>query len=253
MRDPHVESLRYRLQPDGTWEYVNAPRLEGMTGDFRYALDNGALTLHLKTHYATVEEARASVAGFLFVWELDSALRFGRGAVRFVYEDAQLIDRIPPPPGTSEFYVTGTSSISFVGDVSIRVTKGAYPEPPSNMKFTPDLETLWIRYDGYRAKREPLSAMAYFCLTVLETSAGNRAEAAKQYNIDVDVLRKIGEFTANRGDGATARKMRPNLVPYTPLEIGWIDEAIRMIIRRVAQIGAGAPCAKVTMNDLPVL
>jgi hypothetical protein len=118
---------------------VNAPRLEGETDDFRYVLDSGMLTLHMKKHYASAEEAEVSAAGFLFVWELDAVLRLGRGAVRFVYEDAQLTDRIPPPPGTFEINVSD-ASVVFDGGLTMRVTKTAYPEPPSNMKFTPHLD-----------------------------------------------------------------------------------------------------------------
>jgi hypothetical protein len=253
MRDPHVEFLRYRLAPDETWEYVNAPRLEGEIDAFRFDLENGTLILHMKKHFASVEEARASVTGFLFVWEVDAELRHGRGAIRFIFQDAQLVDRIPPPPGTFEAHMTGGALIVTGGVGTVRITSAVYPGPPTNMRSSPDLESLWLRYDGYRAKREPLSTMAYFCLTVLETAAGGRAQAAKQFNIEVDVLRKIGELTANRGDRTTARKMHANLVPYTPLEVSWIEEAIRLMIRRVAEIAAGATCAEITMKDLPAL
>jgi len=207
----------------------------------------------MKKHYASAEEAKASVAEFLYLWELDAALRIGQNAIKFVYEDAQLIDRIPPPPGTLEIHVATAASVAFMGEVTICVTRSAYPEPPVSMKLTPNLETLWTRYEGYRSQREPLSAMAYFCLTVLETSAGGRAEAATQYSIDPKVLGKIGELTANRGDSATARKMQSSLVPYTPAEIGWVEEAIRIIIRRVGETATGAPCPMITLKDLPNL
>lgn len=59
--------------------------------------------------------------------------------------------------------------------------------------------------------------------------------------------------SANRGDRTTARKMHASLVPYTPLEVSWIEEAIRLMIRRVAEIAAGATCAEITMKDLPAL
>jgi len=201
--------------------------LVGGTNDFLFVLDNGTLTLHMKKHCASVEEARASADGFLFVWEVDARLRLGI-AVRFTYEDAQLIDRIPPPPGTLEVNIMGLAAVSVCGTATVRMIQRAYPEPPSKMKATPDLETLWIRYGGYRANRELLSGMAYFSLTALEANAGSRRRrqaAAKKYNIDIGVLNKLGELTSERGDGATARKMSANPVPYTRLEICWIEEA----------------------------
>lgn len=207
----------------------------------------------MKKHFASVEEARASATGFLFVWEVDAELRHGRGAIRFIFQDAQLIDRIPPPPGTFEVHVPSGALIVTGGVCTVRITSAAYPGPPSNMKSSPDLESIWLRYDAYRAKREPLSTMAYFCLIVLETAAGGRTQAAKQFDIEFEVLRKIGELTTNRGDRTTARKMHANLAPYTPLEINWIEEAIKLMIRRVAEIAAGATCAEITMKDLPAL
>jgi hypothetical protein len=95
----------------------------------------------MNTHYGTVEEAKSSANEFLFLWELNSSLRFGQGAVRFVYEDAQIIERNPPPPGNLEVHMEGKTSFVARGELSM----AAYPEPPSNMKFSPDLETLWIR------------------------------------------------------------------------------------------------------------
>lgn len=252
MRDPHVESLTYRLQPGETSQYVDPPRVEGATEEFSYVLEDGVLTLQMKKHYASAEEAKAEAVGFLFVWELDAALTLGRNAIRFVYQDAQLIDRIPPPPGTLEINVASASMVAFGGEVKFLVTRSAYPEPPKGMTFSPDLETLWRRYEGYRAQREPLSAMAYFCLTVLDASAGGRAAAAKKYNINLGVLRKIGELTTNRGDTGTARKMQSRLVPYSPKEIGWLEAAITIIIRRVAEID-GTACPTLTMKDLPDL
>jgi hypothetical protein len=127
----------------------------------------------------------------------------------------------------------------------------AYPEPPSDMKLTPDLEALWMRYIGHQANREPLPAMAYFCLTVLETSAGDRSHAARKFNIDSKVLGKIGELTERRGNPRTARKMAANFVQHTPQEISWLEEAIKLIIRRVAENASGAVCPKITMKDLP--
>jgi len=53
---------------------------------------------------------------------------------------------------------------------------------------------------------EPLPSMAYFCLTVLEYQAKNREAAAKQYAIDLKVLKKLGGLTA-KGDPMTARKV----------------------------------------------
>ena len=98
--------------------------------------------------------------------------------------------------------------------------------------------------------------MAYFCLTVIESSAGQsarRRSATKRYNIGYDVLRKLGELTEKRGDPMTARKMDSNLIPYSNQELRWIEAAVKMIVRRVAEVEAGASVQQIGMSDLPPL
>src|SRR4029077_1846562 len=62
-------------------------------------------------------------------------------------------------------------------------------------RITPDVSTLSNRYWGYREGKEPLQAMAYFCLTVLLAGAKGRGKAAAMFRIDAAVLRKLGELT----------------------------------------------------------
>jgi len=55
-------------------------------------------------HYAIVEEARAVVEKQLRAWEIHDQVRGNRDGISFVYEDAQVVDRNPPPPGCDEDY-----------------------------------------------------------------------------------------------------------------------------------------------------
>jgi hypothetical protein len=107
-------------------------------------------------------------------------------------------------------------------------------------------------------KREPLSSMAYFCLTVLESSVGQKVKkrnaSAKQYGIHYDVLDKLGKLTGGtRGEPMTARKMDSDMTPHTPNELQWIEAAVKAIIRRVAEVAAGASVKQISMSDLPPL
>ena len=86
-----------------------------------------------------------------------------------------------------------------------------YPRPPGTFRLSPDAESILLRYHGYLDGREPLLAMAYFCLTVLEASTratkGKRASAAKKYKTEEKVLRKMGDLTSEKhGDRSSARK-----------------------------------------------
>ena len=122
------------------------------------------------------------------------------------------------------------------------------------LSFTPDAATVANRYQGYREGREPLLAMAYFCLTVLEAGAGGRREAAATYKIHESVLGKLGELTSERGDPGTARKMKaPAMQPLSGAETVWIQEAIKQIIWRLGDQRATTELPTITMADLPAL
>ena len=110
------------------------------------------------------------------------------------------------------------------------------------------------RYLGHRQGREPLPAMAYFCLTVLELAAGGRKEAATTYGIDVDVLRKIGELTSGSRSGPDARKAS-HAPTLNDGERRFLHQAVKAVIRRVAERAhspAGNP-PTISWPDLPPL
>jgi hypothetical protein len=250
-------TLSYRIECNPTMRFENPPAVEKDTPDFHLLLRDGIATFQFKQHYADVEEAQRGIASFLRAWEIDFGLTTRPGEVRFVYEDAKISDREPPQPGVHR--VIGRKG----GVVLVRggrggmviVSRSAYPEPPTEFYVDPTVETLWHRYEGHVAGHEPLSSMAYFCLTVLESSAQEtgRRGAAKQYAIDHDVLKKLGELTADRGDPMTARKMGSTLKPHTPVELEWIVAVVKLIIRRAAEFAAGASLTPVNMADLPRL
>lgn len=171
MRDPHVDWLQYRLECAPATTFQNAPPIEHETAAFRMTLRDGQIRFDFKEHHASIEAAQESVADFLRAWEIDVGLAMGPGEVTFAYEDAGVIDRDPPPPGEPQIAsvsvsMAGRASVSF----TVMVARASYPMPPSMFKVSPTVETLWQRYEGYLAKREPLSSMAYFCLTVVESS-----------------------------------------------------------------------------------
>jgi hypothetical protein len=100
MRDPHVESLRYRLTTSSSTTFDAPPPVPVEKDDFRAELRDGILTVEMKQHCASIDAAREAVDGFLRAWEIDVALRLGPGEFQFVYQDAHVVDRDPPPRGT---------------------------------------------------------------------------------------------------------------------------------------------------------
>ena len=142
-------------------------------------------------------------------------------------------------------------------DAVVHLARSNYPTPPTRFTVSPDVDTLWHRYEGYKHGREPLLGMAYACLTFLEAQVRGREKAARTYAIDTAVLRKLGDFTSNLGDERTARKFhtRSTRRPPTGQEATWIDAAIRMIIRRVGEHDADptVPWPTRSIRDLPPL
>jgi hypothetical protein len=251
VNDPHVVSLTYRLEVGENLHFNNPPRLNHETEHFTVVLENGALVVAMKEHHPTVKSAQERVGPFIRSWELDNELQYGANAMRFVYETAELIDRNPPPPGAFRgIQAADGISVSVAGVAAkMSVGKAAYPPPPSTFVASPDVITLWNRFQGYREGKEPLPAMAYFCLTVLEARGNGRTGAAKLYQVHEGVLRKLGELTSHRGDDTTGRKFLPTRPPLTPQEAGWVEDVMRALVRRVGEHATGAPLRQINMGD----
>jgi hypothetical protein len=88
-----------------------------------------------------------------------------------------------------------------------------------------------------KARREPLTGMAYFCLTVLQGGSGKKArrQTATKYGFDITVLNNLGRLACTAGDDHTARKKDPGNRPLTPSEIEWMETVIRAMIQRTGQ------------------
>ena len=253
MNDPHVVALIYRIEHGDSIDYSKAKPLVVEEPGFRLSVEDMRVRFELKKHYATSEEAQTAVASYIRVWEFDATLKSGNpDSFRLRFEKAEIVDRNPTPGA-----VRLSGCVMGVGgslSVKLTVSTPYYPSPPSDLAINPDVETMYGRYMGYRQKREPLPGMAYFCLTVLQASARGRKAAARKYGIDVAVLDKIGDLTANRG-GAQARKAGGVATELSHQEHRFLDRAVKAIVRRVAE-RASAPkgaLPTILLMDLPSL
>jgi hypothetical protein len=113
MNDPHVESLEYTLETDPTLTFKAPPPLEHDTPDFNLRLKDGLLTVTMKTHAASEEEARRQVEPFLQAWELDQAIQRRRREMRFKFQRANVIDRNPMPGAKT--LLAGAALITVMG------------------------------------------------------------------------------------------------------------------------------------------
>ena len=254
MRDPHIESLYYKLKTPETTIYENPPVVNFIRNEFDCHLEDDILTCQMREHFPTVKEARRAVEDFLHSWEIKADLEVGRGEMRFHFKDYHVIDRDPPPPGDPK-NVQLSGAVNFTSNTTaiLRVRRGKYPDLPTNFTVTPDVETLWQRYNKYLDGREELTAMAYFCLTVIQNPAGGRRRAAKLYKIQEAILSKLGYLTSEKGDAKTARKFPKggSLISLSEKETKWIEAVVKILILRAGELANIHSVQLITMNDLP--
>jgi hypothetical protein len=267
MNDPHVEELTYRVETGEELRIIDPSPVEEETTEFRMRLADGIATLKMKQHYSSEESAREPVDAYLRAWELDVALQYGhKRELRFVFDHSKIIDRDPPlpsPPGTpvnlkGELSATATTEGHLTEIPQLR----HYPKPPSDFVATPNVITMWQRYDLYLQGREPLQSMANFCLTVIEYSVPNkkngkvRKKAAHMYSVEEGVLDKLEYLAGNVGDSLSARKFgvkEPRALNTQETE--WIKEALKKLIRRAGEYAAVPQKQRqqITMAVLPPL
>ena len=252
MNDPHVVALIYRIDHGDSIDYSQAPRLDVEEPRFRLTVEDRRARFEFKVHYATEERARQEIAEYIRVWEFDATLKRGNpDSFRLQFEKAEVIDRNPTPGAVR---ISGRLEVRGTGSARITLRVPAYPAPPSDIALDPDAETMHQRYLRHRQGREPLPAMAYFCLTVLELAAGGRKAAAHKYRIDLAVLSKIGELTSGNRSGPDARKAS-RAPALTDREHHFLRQAVKAVIRRVAE-RAHAPAGglpRISRSDLPSL
>ncbi|MGH7791625.1 MAG: hypothetical protein ACREOB_04845, partial [Thermodesulfobacteriota bacterium] len=214
------------------------------TSDFQGRLSKGGLTLEPKQHFESEAQVCPLADKFIQGWEVAAGLQYGRPDFRFRFEGSHIEER-EPAPGTRSLHLSEHGHMTET--LHIKRIYNTYPVPPEEFQVTPEVEVLWDRYCRFVEGREPLLAMAYFCLSFIER--GNRTQAAQHYSIQSDVLKKLGELTSTRGDKATARKLSSTTEPLSSSEATWIESAIKEIIKHLATLRPGQI---LKMTDLPL-
>lgn len=268
----HVARLVYRLKTDGTWTFEDPSKVERQTDAFFLRLEDDMLYISMREHHETAESARTRVKKYLRSWEISAGLQYdGTSEMWFEFDSAEVLDLTEhprAPTGTPQVVVSlSAASMSIAAlAATAHVTSRSYPNPPDHFTVSEDVEVMWTLYQRYRKNRERLLTMAATCLSWLEFRAQQndptskkswRKKAAQQYNIDFDILRKLGDLTANLGVGVEARKVHGGSQPRNPThrEKKWIEEAIKKIIRQVGEHAADSQgeLPKITTANLPQL
>lgn len=242
MNDPQVVALIYRVEHGNGVSYENAAPLRYCDSpEFNLTVEDNTARFELKKFYATENEALEAVEPFVRHWEFESTLQGGPSNFSLRYTDAEIIDRNPSPsePGA------GNAGISFIlpsitAKGGVLLLNPHYPPPPSDVSVDPDdpyVVKMKRRHELYLLRRTTLPDAAYFCLTNLEEKYGGRTAAAKACGICKEVLGTIGYLTDKKG-GEEARKAKGADKEYTDQERRFLNQAVKEIILRTAQVAA---------------
>jgi len=233
-------------------DYDKAPPVTAESDAFSMTASKDGVVFKMKEHYDNESDARAVTDKYLDEWKVLIGLRHRPDEINFKFDRSEIIDLEPTsgsvvihcPPGVESFSASAT----------FHVSKGKYPTPPSCFKISPNVETMYNRYEGYREGRDNLLSMAYLVLTALQMNQG-RDRAANHYGISKTVLDRLGTL-CSQGDHNDARKA-PKSGAFKPLrgqEKVWIQAVIPLIIERVGLTEGGAQdLEQITMDSLPPL
>lgn len=249
MNDPHVEALFYRINHAENVHYTRAKPLTHQCRNFSIQLKDGIAEITMFEHHATEESARKVVDPFLQAWEMQAGLQHHIGVMEFAFERAQIVDRNPPSghvllAGAAQFHLQGMPAKLVIG-------RSAYPAPPVDISRDATVDLMFNRYRRYVEGRTTLADAANYCLTALEL-CGGRKQASVKFAISQTVLNMIGELAATKG-GIDARKAEATSTEFSPNEKCWLEEAIKKIILRVAEVAhdSNVNRPQITMADLP--
>ena len=255
MNDPHVVALFYNIEHSAAVDYSDAKPLEHEEDNFSVRIENKKVCFTMKAHYATREEAKEAVREYIDNWEFTAGLRRGSDMFKLVYWKPEIEYRnveIGHHVGAPD-----PVSLKFTTSLKDSIIIAPYPSPPqSGLKITPDVRSMSDRFAGYRLDREPLPSMAAFCLDVLQGSTRSKCpnkKVVEMYGIELAVIKKIARLANNKG-GPYARKRIGINSPLTPKETCFLEEAVKAMIRRAAEV-AHAPKnesrAEINLSDLP--
>ena len=252
MNDPHVVALEYRIEHGPDIDWSRAAPLDVLEESFDVRARNGRVRFDFKGHYRSEEEARFAVEEtYIPNWEFHVGLERGPNAFKLLFDRSEIVDR-NPPPGPPPLSVRASAGYPTVRANLAPPTPAAFQEPPRvGIKRSPDVDDMYQHYLRYRGGGEPLSTMAYYCLTKLEQMAGGRTGAARRFDVSKKVLGRIAKLSTNKG-GSGARKARGSNSPHTMDEECFLKSAVNMLIRRAAEVEYGPDPSrkKITLADI---
>lgn len=257
MNEPHVKTLTYKVVPAADVDYDRAQPIEFETTEFSAVVNSVEAVFYMKLHYSSKSEARVVVEEYLRAWEMVVGLDIQPGDLIFEFKHADIVDLAPDKANSNVLNVHSISQAQVVDNIALHVSRGELPRPSLTFKVSPDVETMYNRYKGYKEGKEGLLSMAYLCLTIIEAISQGRGNAAKRYNISKKVLDRLGTLVSKKGGPDEARKMPKNgsYEPLSSIEREWVEKAIKLLIKRVGEHDSEAETQlqQITLDMLPTV
>ena len=253
MNDPRVVALHYRIEHENSVDYSKAEPVDHEEEGFRIRIEEGRVCFVMKDDHPTVDSAMEVVNSYISNWELDDALTSKPNEFKLKFVKPEIVDRKPTP---GEHKVSADPVFWEFSTSVPTVTKGRpYPKPPVGLSLRRNDDVLLMlgRYEDLCNDRDKPTNVAYFCLTVVQELAGGRTNATNKFGIEKKVLDKVGELTATKGGRALARKTEGINQELTPGETRFLECAVKVFIRRVAEEAQspGGPFREITIKDFP--
>jgi len=261
MCNTRVQELTYTIGsgPEISYRNPESQSFSNHLGSFEIV--DTLLRIKPTEDFSNEMEARKAIDPYLLAWEIEADITSNIGAIRFSFKESQVIEIEPCHGLEQSIRVNSWESVKVSDGISVQMRHHKYPQPPREFRATPEVSHAYRRWKRYREGKEQLQAMAYFVLTLVESTSMEattrklRNATANKLNIDLEVLDKIGALSSEKGDSSTARKVRPNkeFEDLSPTEQEWLEKAVLRIIRQLGQRAAAAPLNRLSMNDLPTL
>ncbi len=233
----------------------DAPAIEAPIRGFGCRLVGGTLTAVPGDDYADPDSARDALEPGLRAWEAHSEIVDGLPfRFRFSGSSTETVDE-HGNPGPNR--VAATADMAWAVEAEF-VVRDSFPGPNTAISFEgPVTASLRSRWRSMEAGHEPLASCAYWLLTRIDREFGpSRKEAARKLQVDLKVLSEVGKLTSvsepDHGRKVGADQAKDHVL--TGSEVGWLQAAGKLLIRRVLEHEAGVVnLSSLTMNDLPAL
>ncbi len=259
---PRVEKLRYEAKSDGAIIYrhveidtdaINfmrnvgpAQSAVGETEEFRVTVSDGLATVEMIADFGTVDEARAIVEPYLRAWEIKAFIRhFERHSdwqhpLLFKFVGAEVSNSVP------------TDAVGIIGSPAGGFFAKQYSPAPIDFVASDKVQAMWARWQGYRADKEPLQSMAYYCSTAVTAAFGNdQAAAAQQLRISRQIFSSLNRLTSEVGTDRDRRKaVSTPARELTAEERQWIQECVILLVLRMGEYDSVAESRRRLLNCL---